>query len=215
MAMILCGVIARGSHVLAEYDQSDANDDLCEFARDVIPKLTATASHKIHVMRGYVFNYMIENGLTFLCITEDGVKDGNQLAYTFLRSLKVNVSQSRDSSATGLTELLRLEMSRYQKNSKTKIGQMEEELTEVADLMKQNIESVMERGEGIACLMEKTNLLRNEASSFRSAARSHANAAYWNQIKHKAYVGIGVFLLILFFMFTSCGSNLCIFKKSG
>eukprot|EP00397_Hematodinium_sp_SG-2012_P044568 GEMP01049809.1.p1 GENE.GEMP01049809.1~~GEMP01049809.1.p1 ORF type:complete len:212 (+),score=45.98 GEMP01049809.1:275-910(+) len=209
---VLCAVVARGTHVLAEYDQSDAPDDLCELCQEVLPNLSSRSS-KQYVFRGYTFNYMIGGDLTYLCITNKDLPDANAAAYAFLRGLKAKVARATDMSSTAITEILRLELAAAGQMV-SKIGKMELELTEVADLMKSNIEQVMGRGERIEGLVDKTNMLKAESVGFRSAARNHNRQQYWQQMR-----GRGVFLLIVLAvvfaaLFLSCGRTMCFFRRS-
>lgn len=210
---ILCALITRGTHVLAEYDQSDAPDDLCELGREAIPSITKSTNNRQYVMRGYAFNHVIHDDMTFISITDKDLKDGNQIAFNFLRSLKVRINRNSDKTSTGLTEILRLELASYPKGTATKIGKVEQELHDVANLMKENIEQVMERGEAIEGLMDKTTLLKNEAKGFRSAATRHANAQYWQQIRSRAAIVLVFLAFLTVLMYLSCGTGLCLISK--
>merc|ERR1719265_2098797 len=68
----------------------------------------------------------------------------------------------------------------------TKVQKMEKELDEVTEMMRDNIGRVIERGEKIESLVDKTNLLRSEAQSFRTAARNNNRFALWQEMKGKA-----------------------------
>ncbi|EER17248.1 vAMP-7, putative [Perkinsus marinus ATCC 50983] len=53
----------------------------------------------------------------------------------------------------------------------TKVSQVEEELDAVADIMVENINAVINRGESIASLVDKTSNLGIDARVFRSKAK--------------------------------------------
>merc|ERR1719158_1247027 len=55
---VLCALICRGTHVLAEYDQSDGEEDLCELCRGILPELASVRESRQYVVRGYSINYV-------------------------------------------------------------------------------------------------------------------------------------------------------------
>merc|ERR1719158_1427939 len=96
---VLCALICRGTHVLAEYDQSDGEEDLCELCRGIILELTASVREsRQYVVRGYSINYVTSGDLTYVCVTRD-LPDTNAVAISFLRDLKAKTTRTADMSS--------------------------------------------------------------------------------------------------------------------
>ncbi|XP_026191697.1 uncharacterized protein LOC34623695 [Cyclospora cayetanensis] len=60
------------------------------------------------------------------------------------------------------------------------ITRVEKELEAVTDLVKDNINSVLERNEQIECLVGKTSTLKEDAVSFRQSARRLKRHVWWS-----------------------------------
>merc|ERR1719446_1552974 len=80
----------------------------------------------------------------------------------------------------------------------TKVRQMEQELEDVTEMMRDNISKVMERGERIESLIDKTALLKNESVSFRAGAKRHNDELWWRDNKGKLILGLCVTAVVLF-----------------
>ncbi|KAL8453087.1 hypothetical protein Emed_000957 [Eimeria media] len=63
------------------------------------------------------------------------------------------------------------------------ISRVEKELEAVTDLVKDNINSVLDRNEQIECLVGKTSNLKNDALSFRQSARRLKRHMWWSSAR--------------------------------
>ncbi|EPY32244.1 vesicle-associated membrane protein 7 [Strigomonas culicis] len=91
-----------------------------------------------------------------------------------------------------------------------KFGKIKEELTNTRQVMLENLDTVVVRGDNINNLCDRTELLREEAQGFHSNSRSLKRTLMWHHIK----IVIGVILALaaigLIIAFMVCGIN---FKK--
>jgi hypothetical protein len=86
-----------------------------------------------------------------------------------------------------------------------KVEHMERELNEVGTVMKDNLQKVMDRGEAIGSLVDKTDMLRTEAQRYRQAGKSLNDQIWWREKRTSIIVGL-VLLFILWWMLSShCG----------
>jgi vesicle-associated membrane protein 7 len=85
------------------------------------------------------------------------------------------------------------------------IGAVKSQIDDVKGVMVQNIEKVLERGEKIELLVDKTENLRTSSFLFESSSRNLRRAMYWRQIR--CYIGIGTAVVFLLFIATAsmCG----------
>ena len=72
-------------------------------------------------------------------------------------------------------------------------------------VMIQNIESVLERGEKIELLVDKTDRLNQQAFKFEASSRNLRKAMYWKQMRCRIFLGVGVLILLYLFAASACG----------
>lgn len=85
------------------------------------------------------------------------------------------------------------------------IGAVKSQIESVKDVMVQNIEKVLERGEKIELLVDKTDRLNQQAFRFESSSRNLRRAMYWRQMRCYAYIGAAVLLLVFVASASMCG----------
>ena len=83
--------------------------------------------------------------------------------------------------------------------------------------MMDNIEKVLDRGEKIEVLVDKTEALRFQADNFHKQGRALRNRMWWNNLKMKLIllvfvIGVGI---IIFCVFCFGGEKNCTAKKKS
>lgn len=199
--LVQSALVARGSFVLCEYDASTGSADLNEVSRKVLSKIPRTGSIRSYVYAGFTFNYLLEKDLIFLCIAD--VAAGSELVFQFLGEFKMRHEQCNRLGGTDrsaeLTRMLRDLISNY--NSEKgggKVRQMEQELEDVTEMMRDNISKVMERGERIESLIDKTALLKNESVSFRAGAQAHNDKLWWRDNRGRIILAVLAAIVLIY-----------------
>lgn len=72
---------------------------------------------------------------------------------------------------------------KYNSARTDKIAKVQEEISQVKDVMIKNIDKVLERGEKIELLVDKTEVLDQHAFKFKKQSRSLKRAMWWKNIK--------------------------------
>merc|ERR1712083_215341 len=99
--------------------------------------------------------------------------------------------------AAELTRMLCDLIGQYNKEHGTsKMKQMERDLEDVTDMMRDNISKVMERGEKIESLLDKTSLLKSESTSFRNHAKRHNDEQWWRDQRGRMMCGLIILAII-------------------
>lgn len=202
--------------MVCEYDASTGTDDLLEISRKVLGKLPRTGSTSSYVYAGYTFNYLIEKDLIFLCVA--AIAAGTELVFQFLGDLrKAHDKHSRVGGVDRKLDMARMLgdlIGRYNKENgggATKVRQMEQELEDVTEMMRDNIGKVMERGERIESLIDKTSLLKEESVSFRARAKRHNDDQWWRDRQGRVIIGI----CITCFVALSCWHAIGVHNESA
>ena len=79
------------------------------------------------------------------------------------------------------------------------------EVDSVRDIMSQNIEQVLERGERIDLLVDKTDRLGGSAHDFRLRSRGLRRRMWWKNVKLMVLVVVVVVFLLYLFVGMGCG----------
>lgn len=82
---------------------------------------------------------------------------------------------------------------------------VQEEIESVRGIMTQNIERVLERGERIDLLVDKTDRLGEGARGFRVGARRLRRRMWWKNVKLMILLTVVVIFLVYLFVGFGCG----------
>ncbi len=78
---------------------------------------------------------------------------------------------------------------------------MQKKVNDVKDVMMENIEKVLERGEKIELLVDKTDQLQNQAEQFQRKGKQLRRAMWWQNCRMKLMVlGIVLVLAVVIFL---------------
>lgn len=79
------------------------------------------------------------------------------------------------------------------------------EIDSVRDIMTENIDRVLERGERIDLLVDKTDRLGGSAHDFRIRSRGLRRRMWWKNIKLMVLLGVVIIFLLYLFIGFGCG----------
>jgi len=85
------------------------------------------------------------------------------------------------------------------------ISNVQNEIDSVRAIMTKNIEGVLERGERIDLLVDKTDRLGGSANDFRIRSRGLRRKMWWKNVKLMALLTVVVIFLIYLFVGFGCG----------
>jgi vesicle-associated membrane protein 7 len=170
-----------------------------------------------YVYDNYTFHYVTEQGICYLCMSDQVNK--HRIPYAFLNDMKERFVQRYGTEAPLLaiafsyneefSKVIDERMSYYNSDQAEagidNIGAVKSQIDEVKGVMVQNIEKVLERGEKIELLVDKTDRLNQQAFRFESSGRSLRRAMYWRKMRF--YIGVGVAVTFLIFIASAsmCG----------
>jgi len=187
---ITAALIARGNVVLAEYYPSSTN--FAQIARRLIEQIPSTPdSKKSYSYESHNFHYLVEGGITYICMTDQAL--GYRVPYAFLFDLnnrfkstygqKVHTAgpmSMNESFGRVLQE--RLDFFSNDK-SVDKVSKVRGDIDEVKVTMSKNIEKLLDRNEKIEVLLDKTDDLNNQAQSFKQKGTKLKKKMWWKNCK--------------------------------
>ncbi|KAI8916444.1 synaptobrevin [Entophlyctis helioformis] len=84
-------------------------------------------------------------------------------------------------------------------SSTGKTAQVQQQVDEVVGIMQDNIHKVMQRGEQLETLQNKTEDLQNSSLQFKRGANKVRREMWWKDLKMKLIIGgvVGIILIII------------------
>ena len=151
--MIIYSLVSRGTCVLAEFTTTSGN--FTTVTRRILEKIPPTDTSMSYVYDSHVFHYIVHDGLVFLCMADESF--GRRIPFSFLedimrRWLDAYGERGQTALAYGMNEdfsrVLQRQMDFYSRDTGAdRIGAVRGEIDQVKNLMVENIEKVLERGE--------------------------------------------------------------------
>lgn len=212
--------VAFERNIISEDNVSQSVRPALQKMLQLLPRHDAKVSYQYEQE---VFHFLIENEIVYACTTSGQYE--NRIVFGFLIQVKDAFKTAFTGSAdryprhADLTSVKchpfssTLASSRkvFNENPQAdKFGRIKDQLNTTREVMLQNLDSILERGERIDSLCDRTELLQEEAQGFHSNARSLKRAILIHNIK--IIIGVVIFLgvLALIIAFCVCGID---FKK--
>ncbi|KAJ1439745.1 synaptobrevin-domain-containing protein [Ochromonadaceae sp. CCMP2298] len=207
---ILYSLVARGKTVLAEYTFTSGN--FPTITRVLLGKIDDKDAKMSYVYDQHVFHYIVENHIIYMCMCDD--MDKRRIPFGFLEDIKqrfqstygeraqtaIAFAMSEDFSRT-----MRKQVDFFNGTGADSFSQVNTKLDDVKNIMVQNIEMVLERGEKLELLVDKTEQLQSQAFKFEKSSKELKMAMFWRRVK--LYFLIGFIVVFLLWLLTSiiCG----------
>jgi len=134
---------------------------------------------------------------------ENESSDGDQSEDEERRSL-INPT-SGPSSQANTSQNNRNQKKKGRPGDPDKVERVKDEVARVKDIMVTNIEALLERGERLDLLVDKTEQLSSNAVTFKQASRTLARRMWWQNFKIWILIAIGVLVVIYIIISASCG----------
>lgn len=156
-------------------------------------------------------------GLTFLVVADSSL--GRRVPFGFLVEIKNRFFETAPAESTDFGHLesygvasfnaelkkLMIEYGTTKSGKEDAISNVQEEIDNVRGIMSHNIESLLERGERIDLLVDKTDRLGNGAHDFRVRSRGLRRRMWWKNVKLMALLVLVIIFLIYLFVGMGCG----------
>nr|GMD25156.1 vesicle-associated membrane protein 722 [Ipomoea batatas] len=160
---LIYSFVARGTVILSEYMEFTGN--FTGIASQCLQKLPATNNRFTYNCDGHTFNFLVEDGFKSV---------GRQVPVAFLERIKEEFTKKYGGgkAATAVANSLNREFGPKMKDQMqycvdhpeeiSKIAKVKAQVSEVKGVMMENIEKVLDRGEKIEILVDKTENLRSQ-----------------------------------------------------
>ncbi|XP_070553893.1 vesicle-associated membrane protein 7-like [Ptychodera flava] len=209
---ILFTVVARGTTILAKYAgcQGNFNEVTEQILMKVPPenaKLTYTHGH-------YLFHYVSEDRIIYLCITDDDFERSR--AFLYLQEIKrrfITMYGTRAQTAlpyamnSEFSRVLQTQMKHYSESTDVdNVSKVQGEIDELKGIMVKNIDTIAARGERLELLVNKTEDLEANSITFKKTSRNLARSMCIKNAKITIILVVVVIVIIFFIVSAACGT---------
>lgn len=219
---LIYSFIARDGVILAEYMPFSGNFNT--IALEVLQHLKNPDKKFTILADRHTFNFIVANGLTYLVVADEAY--GREIPFAFLARVQAEFQEKyplEGQTGTG-NSLDRAFGPRLKAHAEycmkhpeqfSKVAAAQEKVKQVKNVMLQNIEKVMERGEKIEVLVDKTEGLQSTAKEFQKKGKQLRRAMWWQNCRMKLCVLAVVIILAVVIFAVVCfyGGNNCV--KTG
>ncbi|MED6138407.1 hypothetical protein PIB30_073963 [Stylosanthes scabra] len=216
---LIYAFVARGTVVLAEYTEFSGNFNTIAF--QCLQKLPSSNNKFTYNCDNHTFNYLVDNGFTYCVVATDSA--GRQLPIAFLERVKddfvAKYGSSDKAGANAAEESLNKEFGPKLKDHMqycadhpeeiSKLAKVQNQVSEVKGVMMENIEKVLDRGEKIELLVDKTENLHSQAQDFRTSGTKIRRKMWLQNMKMKLIVLAILIVLILVIVLSVCHGFNC------
>ncbi|XP_039048015.1 vesicle-associated membrane protein 721-like isoform X1 [Hibiscus syriacus] len=214
---LIYAFVARGTVVLADYTEFSGN--FTGIASQCLQKLPASNNKFTYNCDGHTFNYLVDSGFTYCVVAIESV--GRQVPMAFLERIKEDFTKrygggkAAAAPANSLSKEFGPKLKEHMQycidhpEEISKIAKVKAQVSEVKGVMMENIEKVLDRGEKIELLVDKTENLRYQAQDFRQQGTQMRRKMWLQNMKIKLIV-LGILIaLILIIVLSVCHGFKC------
>lgn len=207
---ILYSLIARNKTVLAEYTSTSGN--FPTITRVLLGKISEDDGKMSYVYDQYVFHYIVDNHIIYMCMCDDMNK--RRIPFAFLEDMKQRFKATYgDRAQTAIAfamnddfgRTLQKQMDFYNGPSADNFASVNNKLDDVKNIMVQNIDLVLERGEKLELLVDKTEQLQQQAFKFQRSSKQLKVAMIWRRVKLYLLIFVVVALIAWVISVIACG----------
>ena len=208
---IIYALVARGTCVLAEFTTTSGN--FTTVTRRILEKIPREDAKMSYVYDSHVFHYVVAHGITYMCMADTDF--GRGVPFAFLDDITRRWSttygeRGQTALAYGMNEdfsrVLQKQMDYFSRDPNAdRMARVQGEIDEVRSVMVHNIERVLERGEKIELLVQKTDELGHQAFKFEKEARTLKRAMIWKRVRLYLVISFVVAVLVVIAAMLACG----------
>ncbi|KAJ6924789.1 vesicle-associated membrane protein 711-like [Populus alba x Populus x berolinensis] len=202
---ILYALVARGSVVLAEFSSTATNASA--IARQILDKIPGNDDSNVSYSQDrYIFHVKRTDGLAVLCMADETA--GRRIPFAFLEDIHQRFARTYGRAVITaqayamndeFSRVLSQQMEYYTNDPNAdRINRLKGEMSQVRNVMIENIDKVLERGDRLELLVDKTANMQGNTFRFRKQARRFSSAVWWRNVK--LTVALIILLLVIIYV---------------
>ncbi|OZJ03262.1 Protein transport protein sec22 [Bifiguratus adelaidae] len=200
--------VSDGLPLAASMDDEQSETELAEYkgqAKMIFKRLGMNSEPRCSIESGaFIFHYIIENGVCYLCICDKSYP--RKLAFAYLEELakEFYLSYGNEVDKPGLRPYAFLKFDTFMQKTKRlyqdtrtqhNLTKLNEDLQDVTRIMTKNMEDLLWRGDSLDRMSHISGQLKDSAQLYKSRARNLNLQALYRQ-----YGPIAVIVLVILFV---------------
>ncbi|XP_019414124.1 PREDICTED: vesicle-associated membrane protein 714-like [Lupinus angustifolius] len=209
---ILYALVTRSTVVLAEFSAVTGNTGAV--ARRLLEKLPAETDSRLCFSQDrYIFHILRFDCLTFLCMANDTF--GRRIPFSYLEDIQMRFMKNYGRVANcapayamndEFSRVLHQQMEVFSRNHSTDtLNRVRGEVGEIHTIMMDNIEKILERGDRIELLVDKTSTMQDSAFHFRKQSKRLRRALWIKNFKLLVLLTLLIVLFLYLIIAACCG----------
>ncbi|XP_073042525.1 vesicle-associated membrane protein 711-like [Primulina eburnea] len=205
---ILYALVARGSVVLAEF--SSASTTANSIARQILEKIPGNNDTNVSYSQDrYIFHVKRTDGLTVLCMADDTA--GRRIPFEFLEDIhqkfvrtygRAVLSAQAYAMNDEFSRVLGQQMDFFSNDPNAdRINRLRGEMSQVRNVMIENIDKVLDRGDRLELLVDKTATMQGNTLRFRKQTRRFRRNVWWRNV----WLTVALVILLLVIVYVVMG----------
>ncbi|CAM9099372.1 unnamed protein product [Discosporangium mesarthrocarpum] len=183
--------------------------------RVLLGKIPAEDGKMSYVYDQYIFHYWVDDGLTYLCMADE--ESRRRIPFAFLEDIKNRFQatygdRGKTAGAFAMDEdfsqTLEKQMEYFNSPEGDQISSTQQRLEEVKNVMVASVELVLERGERLELLVDKTDNLQEQAFRFENTAKRLKDHMFWHRVRFYSLAVLGMALLLYAVTAIACGATM-------
>ncbi|KAK4491049.1 hypothetical protein RD792_001771 [Penstemon davidsonii] len=187
---ILYALVARGAVVLAEFSATSTTANT--IARQILEKTPGNNDINVSYSQDrYIFHVKRTDGLTVLCMADETA--GRRIPFAFLEEIhqrfvrtygRAVLSAQAYAMNDEFSRVLSQQIEYYSNDPNAdRINRLRGEMSQVRTVMIDNIDKVLERGDRLELLVDKTANMQGNTTRFKRQARRFRSTVWWRNVK--------------------------------
>ncbi|OEL27871.1 Vesicle-associated membrane protein 714 [Dichanthelium oligosanthes] len=207
---IVYALVARGTVVLAEFAAVSGNAGAV--ARRILEKLPPDAESRLCFAQDrYIFHVLrADAGIAFLCMANDTF--GRRIPFLYLEDIQMRFMKNYGRVAHSalayamndeFSRVLHQQMEFYSSNPNA--DTLNRLRGEIHTVMVDNIEKILDRGDRISLLVDKTSTMQDSGFHFRKQSKRLRRALWMKNAKLLAVLTVAIVVLLYLIISAFCG----------
>ncbi|KHN38618.1 Vesicle-associated membrane protein 714 [Glycine soja] len=206
---IFYALVARGTVVLAEFSAVTGNTGAV--SRRILEKLPAESDSRLCFSQDrYIFHILRSDGITYVCMANDTF--GRRIPFSYLEDIQMRFMKNYSRVANyapayamndEFSRVLHQQMEFFSSNASA--DTLNRVRGEIRTIMVDNIEKILERGDRIELLVDKTATMQDSAFHFRKQSKRLRRALWMKNFKLLALLTCLIVIVLYLIIAACCG----------
>ena len=214
MAQIIYSIVFRDPDtVLSEFSKAQGN--FPQITRNIISKIPRNGKFSYAYNESYSYHYFSENNFIFMCMSDSAFT--KRVAFLFLEDIKSKFFAKYSKIANTViafgvnaefVEVLKSRMEYFNTDTNVdKISALKASVDQAKDIMVQNIDRVLARGEKVELLVKKTEFMSEQAVTMKKRAVLVKKKMWLQSVKVYAVCACLLCFLVLMITMSVCSTD--------